>query len=186
MSSKQTIDIIQNVYKVNWKFLFLAAVHFYCVSISVHQRRSWLICHLIYFRFKLSCCQCFSCSLKSHPFPSMQPPLPWPQPPRLPLWYPRGPRGTRLLLPLQPHLHRKAPRLPPNTSTDSSCGSDAAGGPSRLRLTSTAGPRKYLRSLNVVAVYLHRFDRYSLPRGSNHRCSHSDSNQIFLDICSRM
>lgn len=116
----------------------------------------------------------------SHPFPSMLPLLPWPRPPGLLLWYPRGPRGTGLLLPLQPHLHRKAPRLPPKylhrffLSLPLRCGERPLAASPRFHRR----PRKYLRPPSVVAVgLLLRFDRNSVPGGSNRRCSHLDSNR---------
>lgn len=102
------------------------------------------------------------------------------RPPGLLLWYPRGPRGPGLLLPLQPHLHRKAPRLPPKylhrffLSLPLRCSERPFAASPRFH----RGPRKYLRPPSAVAVsLLLRFDRNSVPRGSNCRCSRSDSNR---------
>ena len=126
-------------------------------------------------RWKFFCCWCFFSS-----FPSTLPLLPWPRPPGLLLWYPRGPRGTGLLLPLQPHLHRKAPRLPPKylhrffLSLPLRCGERPLAASPRFHRR----PRKYLRPPSAVAVgLLLHFDRNPAPGGSNRRCSHSDSNR---------
>lgn len=62
---------------------------------------------------RFSCCWCFSS------IPLLQLLCPDLGLPASCCGIPEAP-GTRLLLPLQPHLHRKAPRLLPNTSTDSS------------------------------------------------------------------